>query len=277
MSEEMTTEQLTNLVDAIARIHGFDEGYGSFYESTDLKVKWEALSPANRPMGIEDTWLRVDMSDLLATLSEDAVTDYIDAIASAVAEGRGWSSIRCPESVIEEVASREWCADRQALVLKRRADLSESGKGEHVDLDALYRKLVYEGYTSYDPLVKLRWADMGEDCDPDRAVRDSTAFKLVMVNRKLDMEGIDEDALACALLFSLTKIELGIAAHLRGELTWAATHAPQARHPSYKNVLLMFASAGIAYPKECDCDEDEDEDEDDDEDYEEDDGDDCEE
>lgn len=277
MSEykRLTEEEFTSIVNTIARKHGFEYGTGSFIpESTGLNTRWDSLRANEKRSCPEPPYVKVEMSDMLSDLGEGPITDYMESLISALAQGKRRADL-VPESVIDAISTREWCGAHQPLYLERMADkgkCSESGKGEHVDLDALYRRLVYEGYLDYDSQVKLRWATVN-GTTPDDATYCSRAYKVVMVSDALDKEGIDLDVLACIILPELTKVQIGIGPALRDESTYAMEHEPLLRHPCRNMVLDVLREAGFEYPPERDDDhedddyeyDDDEEDDDDDE------------
>ena len=93
------------------------------------------------------------------------------------------------------------------MYLKRFRGISESARGESVDLLDCYRRLAEKGLIEYDPDLVIRWNSVG---DRSRKVgRSSVLMKTVVMNPALDSEDVSGDALDYALYSQICHVNLG--------------------------------------------------------------------
>ena len=93
------------------------------------------------------------------------------------------------------------------MYLKRFRGISESARGESVDLLDCYRRLAEKGLVEYDPDLVIRWNNIE---DRSRKVgRSSVLMRTIVMNPALDSEGIPDEALDYALYSQICHVNLG--------------------------------------------------------------------
>ena len=120
---------------------------------------------------------------------------------------RGEDRTAYSEEVCDYLNSREFLEENQGLFLKRFRGISESARGESVDLLDCYRRLAERGLVEYDPDLVIRWNSVG---DRNRKVgRSSVLMRTIVMNPALDSEDVPEEALDYALYSQICHVNLG--------------------------------------------------------------------
>ena len=85
--------------------------------------------------------------------------------------------------------------------------ISETARGENVDLLDCYRRLAERGLVEYDPDLIIRWNNIE---DRSRKVgRSSVLMRTIVMNPALDSEDLSEEALDYALYSQICHVSLG--------------------------------------------------------------------
>ena len=93
------------------------------------------------------------------------------------------------------------------MYLKRFRGISETARGESVDLLNCYRRLAERGLVEYDPDLVIRWSSVG---DRSRKVgRSSVLVRTIVMNPALDSEDVPEEVLDYALYSQICHVNLG--------------------------------------------------------------------
>ena len=102
---------------------------------------------------------------------------------------------------------REFLEENQRMYLKSFRGISETARGESVDLLDCYRRLAERGLVEYDPGLVIRWNNIE---DRSRKVgRSSVLMRTIVMNPTLDSEDISEEALDYALYTQICHVNLG--------------------------------------------------------------------
>ena len=120
---------------------------------------------------------------------------------------RGEDRTAYSEEVCDYLNSNEFLEENQGLFLKRFRGISETARGESVDLLDCYRRLAERGLVEYDPDLVIRWNNVE---DRSRKVgRSSVLMRTIVMNPALDSEDITEEALDYALYSQICHVNLG--------------------------------------------------------------------
>ena len=91
--------------------------------------------------------------------------------------------------------------------LKRFRGISETARGENIDLMDCYRRLAEKGLVEYDPNLVIRWSNAE---DRSRKVgRSSVLMRTIVMNPALDSESVPEESLDYALYSQICHVNLG--------------------------------------------------------------------
>ena len=174
--------------------NGFDEIQAEFAAFRDFKLKWTRSYK----------WISFEVSDYLKNAPEHVMESLAETIFAKI---RGEDGVPYSDEVCDYLNSREFLEENQGMYLKRFRGISETARGESVDLLDCYRRLAERGLVEYDPDLVIRWSSVG---DRSRKVgRSSVLMRTIVMNPALDSEDVSEDALDYALYSQICHVNLG--------------------------------------------------------------------
>ena len=117
------------------------------------------------------------MSDYLRNAPENVMQSLAKTVFARIG---GEDRTAYSEEVCDYLNSREFLEENQGLFLKRFRGISETARGESVDLLDCYRRLAERGLVEYDPDLVIRWNSIG---DRSRKVgRSSVLMRTVVID-----------------------------------------------------------------------------------------------
>ena len=176
------------------RRNGFEDIQAEFAAFRDFKLKWTRSY----------RWISFEVSDYLRNAPENVMESLAETVFAKIhGEGRSEYS----QEVCDYLNSGEFLKDNQELFLKRFRGISQTTCGENVDLAEVYTRLVERGLVERDRAVVIRWG--ARNTRDNEVGRSSILMKTVVVNPKLDSEGITENVLDYALYSQICHVSLG--------------------------------------------------------------------
>ena len=174
--------------------NGFDEIQAEFSAFRDFKLKWTRSYK----------WISFEVSDYLRNAPENVMQSLAETVFARI---RGEDRTTYSEEVCDYLNSRKFLEENQGMYLKRFRGISESARGESVDLLDCYRRLAERGLVEYDPDLVIRWSSVD---DRGRKVgRSSVLMRTIVMNPMLDSEDVSEEALDYALYSQICHVNLG--------------------------------------------------------------------
>ena len=191
---ELEDMELTRCFGSAGRMRGFDEVSAKFAAFREFKVRWTR----------NYRWAEFEVSDYLRNAPENVMQSLAETVFARI---RGEDRTAYSEEVCDYLNSREFLEENQGMYLKRFRGISETARGESVDLLDCYRRLAERGLVEYDPDLVIRWNSIG---DKSRKVgRSSVLMRTIVMNPALDSEDVSEDALDYALYSQICHVNLG--------------------------------------------------------------------
>ena len=191
---ECSNEMLTRAMATAGARNGFEDVTAEFSAFRDFKLKWTRSYK----------WISFEVSDYL----RNAPQSVIESLAETIyAKMRGEGKTEYSEEVCDYLNSQEFLEENQGMYLKRFRGISDSTKGESIDLLDSYRRLVERGLVEYDPKLVIRWSN-SEDRSR-KAGRSSVLMRTIIMNPALDSEDVPEEALDYALYSQICHVNLG--------------------------------------------------------------------
>ena len=185
---------LTRAMATAGARNGFEDVTAEFSAFRDFKLKWTRSYK----------WISFEVSDYL----RNAPQSVIESLAETIyAKMRGEGKTEYSEEVCDYLNSQEFLEENQGMYLKRFRGISDSTKGESIDLLDSYRRLVERGLVEYDPKLVIRWSN-SEDRSR-KAGRSSVLMRTIIMNPALDSEDVPEEALDYALYSQICHVNLG--------------------------------------------------------------------
>ncbi len=192
--ENCDSEMLNRAMRNAGIRNGFDEIQAEFSAFRDFKLKWTRSYK----------WISFEVSDYLRNAPENVIQSLAETVFARI---RGEDRTAYSEEVCDYLNSREFLEENQGLFLKRFRGISESARGESVDLLDCYRRLAERGLVEYDPDLVIRWNNIE---DRSRKVgRSSVLMRTIVMNPALDSEDVSEEALDYALYTQICHVNLG--------------------------------------------------------------------
>ena len=192
--ENCNSEMLNRAMRNAGVRNGFDEIQAEFSAFRDFKLKWTRCYK----------WISFEVSDYLRNAPENVIQSLAETVFARI---RGEDRTAYSEEVCNYLNSGEFLEENQGLFLKRFRGISETARGESVDLLDCYRRLAERGLVEYDPNLVIRWNSIG---DRSRNVgRSSVLMRTIVMNPELDSEDVSEDALDYALYSQICHVNLG--------------------------------------------------------------------
>ena len=192
--ENCNSEMLNRAMRNAGIRNGFDEIQAEFSAFRDFKLKWTRSYK----------WISFEVSDYLRNAPEHVMQSLAETVFARI---RGEDRTAYSEEVCDYLNSREFLEENQGMYLKRFRGISETARGENVDLLDCYRRLAERGLVEYDPDLVIRWSSSE---DRSRKVgRSSVLMRTIVMNPALDSEDIPEEALDYALYTRICHVNLG--------------------------------------------------------------------
>ena len=192
--ENCDSEMLNRAMRNAGIRNGFDEIQAEFSAFRDFKLKWTRSY----------RWISFEVSDYLRNAPEHVIQSLAETVFARI---RGDDGAAYSKEVCDYLNSQEFLDENQKQYLRRFRGISETARGENVDLLDCYRRLTEKGLVEYDPKLVIRWSN-SEDRSR-KAGRSSVLMRTIVMNPALDSEEISEDALDYALYAQICHVSLG--------------------------------------------------------------------
>ena len=192
--ENCNSEMLNRAMRNAGIRNGFEDIQAEFAAFRDFKLKWTRSYK----------WISFEVSDYLRNAPENVMESLAETIfAKMCGEGKTEYS---PE-VCDYLNSDAFLNENQGTYLKRYRNVTDSPRGESIDLMDSYRRLVESGLVEDDPRIVIRWSDAKDR--NGRIGRASVLMRTVVMNPALDSEDVPEDTLDYALYSQICHVNLG--------------------------------------------------------------------
>jgi hypothetical protein len=167
-------EMLNGSFAAVGYEYGYDSVTAEFEEFKEFKVKWR------RSCG----WAEFEVSDYLTDAPQNVMTGLAETIFSRIS---GKARERYPSDMMQWITSDDFVKNKQPLYLQRARNLTGTPIGEHIDLEASYRRLVDLGLAEYDEDLVISWTRMP---NTKRVGYCSVLMKVIMISSVFDTPSI---------------------------------------------------------------------------------------
>ncbi len=192
--ENCNSEMLNRAMRKAGIRNGFEDISAEFSAFRDFKLKWTRSYK----------WISFEVSDYLRNAPEHVMQSLAETVFARI---RGEDRTAYSEEVCDYLNSKEFLEENQGMYLKRFRGISETARGESVDLLNCYRRLAERGLVEYDPDLVIRWSSVG---DRSRKVgRSSVLVRTIVMNPALDSEDVPEEVLDYALYSQICHVNLG--------------------------------------------------------------------
>lgn len=176
--ENCSNEMLNRAMRNAGIRNGFEDITAEFAAFRDFKLKWTRSYK----------WISFEVSDYLRNAPEHVIQSLAETVFARI---RGDNGAAYSEEVCDYLNSQEFLDGNQKQYLKRFRGISDSPKGESVDLLDCYRRLAEQELVEYDPRLVFRW---GSSEDRSRKVgRSSVLMRTIVMNPALDSEDVPEE------------------------------------------------------------------------------------
>ena len=191
--ENCNSEMLIRAMQNAGKRNGFEDIQAEFAAFRDFKLKWTRSYK----------WISFEVSDYLRNAPEGVMESLAETI---FAKMRGEGKTEYSREVCDYLNSDGFLKENQGTYLRRYRGVTDSPRGESIDLMDSYRRLVESGLVEDDPRIAIRWSGT----DIRRSVgRSSVLMRTVIVNPALDTDAIPEDVLDYALYTLICRVNLG--------------------------------------------------------------------
>ena len=192
--ENCNSEMLNRAMRNAGIRNGFDEIQAEFSAFRDFKLKWTRSYK----------WISFEVSDYLRNAPENVMQSLAETVFARI---RGEDRTAYSEEVCDYLNSKEFLEENQGMYLKRFRGISETARGESVDLLDCYRRLAEKGLVEYDHKLVIRWSNSE---DRSRKIgRASVLMRTIVMNPALDSEDVSEETLDYALYSQICHVNLG--------------------------------------------------------------------
>ena len=192
--ENCSSEMLNRALQNAGRRNGFEDIQAEFAAFRDFKLKWTRSYK----------WISFEVCDYLKNAPENVIKSLAETVFARM---RGEGKTEYSREVCDYLNSDEFLKENQGTYLKRYRGVTDSPRGENVDLGEAYRRLVESGLIEDDPRIAIRCS--GTEIKGRSVGRSSVLMGTVIVNPVLDAEGISEDVLDYALYSLICRVNLG--------------------------------------------------------------------
>ena len=192
--ENCSNRMLNRALQNAGRRNGFEDIQAEFAAFRDFKLKWTRSC----------RWISFEVSDYLRNAPENVMQSLAETVFAKI---RGEDRTFYSEEVCDYLNSKEFLEENQEMYLKRFRGISETARGEYIDLLDCYRRLEEQGLVEHDPRLVIRWSSVG---DRSRKVgRSSVLMRTIVMNQVLDSEDVSEETLDYALYSQISRVNLG--------------------------------------------------------------------
>ncbi len=192
--ENCNSEMLIRAMRNAGIRNGFEDIQAEFAAFRDFKLKWTRSYK----------WISFEVSDYLRNAPEGVMESLAETI---FAKMRGESRTEYSQEVCDYLNSDVFLDENQGMYLKRFRGISNSTRGENVDLKDSYRRLVESGLVEDDPRIVIRWSDTKDR--NGKIGRASVLMRTVVMNPALDSEDVPEDVIDYTLYSQICHVNLG--------------------------------------------------------------------
>ena len=191
--ENCNSEMLNRALQNAGRRNGFEDISAEFSAFRDFKLKWTRSYK----------WISFEVSDYLRNAPESVMESLAETI---FAKMRGEGRTEYSQEVCDYLNSDLFLTENQEIYLRRYRGVTDSPRGENVDLKDSYRRLMESGLIEDDQRIVIRWS---RTKDRSRKVgRSSVLMRTVVMNPVLDTDEISEDVLDYALYSQICHVNL---------------------------------------------------------------------
>jgi len=187
------TETLNESFQTVGREYGYDSVTAEFSEFKEFKIKWR------RSCG----WAEFEVSDYLIDAPPDVMKGMADTIFSKICRR---TRKNYPKEMLDWVSSDDFVERKQPLYLMRSRTVTRAACGEHVDLDAAYRRLADMGLVNFDDKLKITWTKQPYT---HRVGYCSVLMKVIIISSILDSPAIPTVVSDYALYHELIHLSKG--------------------------------------------------------------------
>ena len=185
---------LTKAMATAGARNGYEDVTAEFSAFRDFKLKWTRSYK----------WINFEVSDYLRNAPQNVIESLAETVFAKIG---GQDKTGYSEEVCEYLSSERFLRDNQDLFLKRFRGISQTPRGENVDLAEAYMRLVDRGLVERNPNLVIRWGASNKS--DSRVGHSSVLMKTIIVNPKLDSEDTSEIALDYALYTQICRVNLG--------------------------------------------------------------------
>ena len=192
--ENCNSEMLNRAMRNAGIRNGYEDITAEFSAFRDFKLKWTRSYK----------WISFEVSDYLRNAPEHVMESLAETIFAKI---RGEDGASYSKEVCDYLNSQEFLDENQKQYLGRFRGISETARGENVDLLDCYRRLAEKELVEYDPKLVIRWSNSE---DRSRKVgRSSVLMRTIVMNPALDSEDVSEETLDYALYSQICHVNLG--------------------------------------------------------------------
>ena len=193
--ENCNSEMLNRAMRNAGTTNGFDEVQAEFSAFRDFKIRWTRSY----------RWISLEVSDYLRNAPENVIRSLAETVFAKI---RGDDAAAYSAEVCEYLNSQEFLDGNQGLYLKRYRGISRFSRGENVDLQVSYRRLVEKGLVENDQRLVIRWS--GSEDRGRKVGRSCVLMRTIVMNPALDSEDVSEEEIDYALYSQICHVNLGL-------------------------------------------------------------------
>ena len=182
--------------------NGYEDITAEFSAFRDFKLKWTRSYK----------WISFEVRDYLRNAPQNVIESLAETVFAKIG---GQDKTGYSEEVCEYLSSERFLRDNQDLFLKRFRGISQTTCGENVDLAEVYMRLVDRRLVERDPSLVIRWGASNKS--DSRIGHSSVLMKTIIVNPRLDVEDISENAIDYALYTQICRVNLGFSGDRTGD------------------------------------------------------------
>lgn len=200
--ENCNSEMLIRAMQNAGRRNGFEDIQAEFAAFRDFKLKWTRSY----------RWISFEVSDYLRNAPESVMESLAETIFAKI---HGDGKTEYSQEVCDYLNSDGFLKQSQEIYLKRFRNISNSTRGESIDLLDCYRRLAERELVEYDPDLVIRWNSIGDRSK--KVGRSSVLMRTIVMNPALDSKDISEEALDYALYSQICHVNLGFGPNKDGD------------------------------------------------------------
>lgn len=177
-NNEAAKEMMNDVFRRVGKQYGYGNVTADFVSFKQFKVQWQRSY----------NWIAFRISDYMADAPEDVVESLAESIFEKIAGKIGQYS----DAMRDWVLADEFSISKRPTFIKRGRYLTETSKGEYIDLEDSIDRLVTKGIIPEDHNIRAVW---NRDTRTDMAATFSVLMRTVMVSSALDDPDIPDDVL----------------------------------------------------------------------------------